>query len=110
MDEPLESPAAPTSEGESSCRQLTAESLATLLLRLLGVYFVAFGIIDGVREVISIILSTNRMNLELALAREWVYLLRPIMELSIGLYFLLGGQWVFEKLLTPFVHAPEEYP
>ena len=107
MDEPVESPAADI-RGRVFCRQLTAESLATLLLRLLGVYFVAFGIIGGVREVISIILAANRMNLELALTREWDYLLRPIMELSIGFYFLLGGQWVFEKLLTPFVHAPEK--
>ena len=108
-DEPLDSQTAPISAGMSSSRKLTAEALATLLLRLLGVYYAVWGIVGGVGKAGTIILAANRISLELALAREWVYLLRPIMELVAGLYFLLGGQWVFEKVLTPITrHAADE--
>ena len=107
-NEPLESNAATMASGESSGRRVTEEGLAALLLRLLGVYFLVFGIIGGVSAVIQIIIATNKFGMDVALIREWNYLARPVLELAVGLYLLLGGQWVFDKLLTPLVRSPRE--
>jgi hypothetical protein len=102
LDTPLDSQAEPSASIAPSGRKVTEEGLAALLLRLLGVYFTAYGIIGGVKELVAMVLLTNKYSLELILAKEWTYMIRPVLEIIIGLYFLLGGQWVFEKLLMPY--------
>jgi hypothetical protein len=92
----------------SSHHKITLEALATLLLRLLGIYFIVFALTGVVAEAVRIIHAANKLSLDLALQAEWPYLVRPVVELILGSYFLLGGQWVFEKILTPMVHQPTE--
>jgi hypothetical protein len=104
-DAPIDSQSAPSDPCVPSGGKVTEEGLAVLLLRLLGVYFAVYGIIGVVKELVSMILLTNKYPLEMILAKEWTSMLRPVLEASVGLYFLLGGQWVFEKLLMPFVRC-----
>jgi hypothetical protein len=84
---------------------LTRENLAEVLLRFFGVYLVAYGLINAI-VVVSSLVSTNRFDLEEPLApRHLFYFVHPAVELVLGLYFLMGGQWVFEKVLMPVVRS-----
>ncbi|NLS93531.1 MAG: hypothetical protein GXX96_15340 [Planctomycetaceae bacterium] len=96
--------------GGCSERALTRENLAELLLRFLGVCFTALGIIGGVEQVSYLLSLSREFGLNDALGHyQWWYLTRSAAELIVGVYFLVGGQWVFDKILTPISSvSPEE--
>ena len=83
-------------------RPLTQENLAASLLRFLGLYFTAWGAVSAIAGAGHLFLLSTRHGIDDALRRygldDWI---RPGVELIIGLYFLLGGQWVYDKILTP---------
>ena len=107
-NQPFESDAATAGSVISSNHKITLEALATLLLRFLGIYFIACAFTGGIAEVIHIIHASNKLSLEVALQTEWHYLAHPVVDAILGSYFLIGGQWVFEKILTPMVRQPTE--
>lgn len=100
-----------TTESEQPAAEhaLTLEGLATLLLRILGLYFVVYGITGLLGEAGLILLRVTNMSLEEGLrAYRWEYLVRPVAELIVGMYFLTGGQWVFDNLLVPIIRSSED--
>jgi hypothetical protein len=84
------------------------EGLAALLLRLMGVYFVAWGLITATDPLVRLVLAAREFGLDSALSNHWFGLIYPVVELVVGVYFLIGGRWVFEKLLTPIVRHPTD--
>ena len=82
---------------------LTQENLAALLLRFLGLCFTAFGVVGVATMVGHILLLSTRFGLDDAVRRYYSFesLIVPGAQLIIGIYFLLGGQWVYDKILTP---------
>ena len=80
---------------------LTEEGLGALLLRLLGVYFTAWTIISGIEDAGHIVLAWRKFGCgELVAMEAAIDLARLAPELIIGIYFLIGGQWVFDKVLA----------
>ena len=66
---------------------LTHENLAALLLRVLGLYFTAHGIIDGVVQASYLVVLSKRLGLEDALGHYHLeYLASPAAALIVGLY------------------------
>lgn len=93
----------PPESGQSAGeRPLTQEGMAVLLLRFLGLYFAAVGIIGALDHIGSLLALSNEFGLDEALANyRWYYVTRCAAEVIVGLYSLIGGQWVFDKILTP---------
>jgi hypothetical protein len=93
-------------------RALTQEGLAHVLLRFLGVVLVARAIIVGVGTAEQLLVLWNSYGLDFGVRQyHWEYLVGPGAELMIGIYFLVGGQWVYEKVLTPiFRSSPADAP
>lgn len=89
-------------------RALTQESLAALLLRLLGLYFATFGVVGAIAEAGLLLVLLRRVGLNAALEQNYRYFIRPGAELLIGAYFLIGGQWVYDKILTPLCRTSLE--
>ena len=104
----------PTTDAETTHngppeRALTQESLATLLMRILGLYITAFGIISAIGEITSLVFLSRRYGADQTLAHyHFEALIHPAAELIIGLYLLIGGQWVYDKILTPIGRRPPE--
>ncbi len=87
---------------QSADRPLTEVGFATVMLRLLGVYFATFGAVGLLADFAHLVVYANKTGLEKTLQLYTLdYFARSIFELLVGLYFLLGGQWVFDKILTP---------
>jgi hypothetical protein len=84
--------------------------LAALLLRLLGVYFTACAIIYGAEEAVRLLLASRELGLDFVLPKHWTYLTYLVAELTVGLYLLFGGRWVYEKVLTPIAQNPMKNP
>jgi hypothetical protein len=84
-------------------RPLTQENLAALLLRFLGLCLSVFGIASVVSVVGRLLLESNRYGLDDFVRHSYAFesLIAPAMELLIGLYFLIGGQWVYNRILVP---------
>ena len=82
------------------------ERLAALLLRLLGVYFVAWAIISGIEEAVRLVIASNKYGLRDVFPGHWVYVCYSASMFAVGAYLLIGGQWVFEKVLIPLVPDP----
>ena len=80
--------------------------LAALLLRLLGVYFTAWAIIHGAEEAMRLFLASRDFGLNSVLPKRWTYLTYLVAELAVGIYLLVGGRWVYEKVLTPIAENP----
>ena len=93
-------PATPPPPGPSTARW-SEEGMAALLLRLLGVYFTAWALISAADKIVLLLLALNKHDLDYAVSKYWSYFAYPAAELIVGLYFLIGGQWVYEKLLVP---------
>ncbi len=90
-------------------RALTQESLATLLMRILGLYITAFGIISAIGEITGLVFLSRTLGADQALARyHFEALIHPAAELLIGTYLLIGGQWVYDKILTPIGRRSSE--
>ncbi len=84
-------------------RPVTQEGLATLLLRFLGLCFTAFGVVAVATVAGHLLLLSTKYGLDDAVRRyrPLESLIGPAAELIIGVYFLVGGQWVYDKILTP---------
>jgi hypothetical protein len=82
-------------------RTLTQASLAVLLIRFMGLSVTAYGVVNGVVAIGHLLLLLRRFGLDHGWGYQLEYLIRPGVELVIGIYLLLGGQWVYNKLLTP---------
>ena len=95
-----------TTANEPPERTLTQEGLAGLLLRFLGLCFTAFGVVSVATVVGHMFLLSTRYGIDDTLMRYYHFesLIAPGTELIIGIYFLLGGQWVYDKILTS--HPP----
>jgi hypothetical protein len=102
---PASSASAPTAESGSTWSEA---GLAALLLRLLGVYFMAWAIIHVVEEVTRLVIAYREFSLDRVPPTHWTYLSYMAAEFLVGLYFLIGGRWVYEKILTPITHGPTE--
>lgn len=88
-----------------------AERLAGVLLRVLGVYFVARAIIFGAEEAVRLFvaLRVGNTSLNYVLPRHWTNLTFMAAEFAVGAYLLFGGRWVFVKVLMPVVpRSPED--
>jgi hypothetical protein len=94
-----------TTDGRSDAVWSEA-GLAALLLRFLGVYFAAWAIIRGMEHAMRVLLASRQVGLNSALSDYWAYLAEPLPELAVGIYLLVGGRWVYEKLLTPITANP----
>ncbi len=89
-------------------RALTREGLATVLLRFLGLCLTVFGILGGIQRITYRVFSMQGHDIGdmfwdqsiviSSLVRDLIYCCA---ELLIGLYFLIGGQWVYDKILAP---------
>jgi hypothetical protein len=92
----------PTEEGTPPGRWWIEERLAVLLLRLLGVYFVACAIVSGMRAASFLWVDWRSFGGDKWLAcADTVSLARAAAELIVGVYFVVGGQWAFDRILTP---------
>jgi hypothetical protein len=93
-------------------RALTQRDLGEVLLRVLGVLLAARGIIAGVGTTADLLVLWRKFGLDFGLGHfQWEFLVGPTAELMIGIYLLVGGQWVYEKVLTPIVRSsPEDAP
>ncbi|MEN6457969.1 MAG: hypothetical protein ABFC63_03500 [Thermoguttaceae bacterium] len=87
----------------SNTNALSAEELlASLLVRLLGAYFAVFAIIQLVPVVAIVISSRNTLDPDrLLLFQAVASVAGPAVQLAIGVYLSLRGQWAFNRLLTP---------
>jgi hypothetical protein len=85
------------------------ERLASLLLRILGVYFLAWAFISGIEEAVRffVAISVSKIGLDTLFPHHWTYLSYLAAEFTLGAYLLFGGQWVFEKVLVPVIPRPE---
>ncbi|MEN6450895.1 MAG: hypothetical protein ABFC96_10420 [Thermoguttaceae bacterium] len=87
-------------------RWTTEEMLAAFLVRILGIYFTVYAIVSilgGIGEMESSWVRVSSTGL------LWWYGLRlvsPFVTLMLAVYLLLGGQWVFNRLLTPIMSFP----
>jgi hypothetical protein len=81
------------------------ERIAAVLLRLLGVYFLAWAIVASIEEAVRLFfaLRTNDISLDDFLRMRGWYLAYLAAEFAVGIYLLIGGRWVFEKVLIPIV-------
>ena len=81
----------------------TPGNLAALLLRLLGLYLAATGSVGVVGYVGHIMVLSRMHGLDQTFATFYPieYLCGPSFELILGIYFLVGGQWVYDKILAP---------
>jgi hypothetical protein len=85
------------------------QELAALLLRLLGIYFVAWTVTKGVAVANSVSLIAREFDWGDPLTWEAsLDTASTVVALIIGIYFVIGGQWVFEKVLAPIACRPPE--
>jgi len=80
-------------------------------MRLLGVYFTAGAIIYASGFAIQIMYVASKLGLEEALTHDYrdnAGLATSFVELVIGVYLLIGGRWVLEKVLTPVLPRPSD--
>jgi hypothetical protein len=106
---PVPTPTSVAKEDDRAGRWSEA-GLAALFLRLMGVYFAAWGVISGVDKLVSIIHTANAHDLDYALSVYGTYLVYPAMELVVGFYFVVGGQWVYNKILAPIRRRKQDDP
>lgn len=84
------------------------EARATLLLRLLGVYFIAEAIISGWGEVIRSFVAMRTVGFNEAWSAHGLLIAHFVATLAIGIYFFRGGRWVVERVLLPAFHSSSE--
>jgi hypothetical protein len=90
-------------------RPLTEAGFATVMLRLLGVYLTATALVSIVAGIGHIVFQVGSFELDRTINRYALdYFIHPVVEFLIGLYLLIGGNWVFNRLLTPTDRAPED--
>jgi hypothetical protein len=77
--------------------------LAAILMRLLGVYFLGWAVISGVDEAVRLVIASNKFSLRELFPSHWSYLANIAATFAVGAYLLVGGRWIFEKVLAPIV-------
>jgi hypothetical protein len=82
--------------------------LAAILMRLLGVYFLGWAVISGVDEAVRLLIASNKYGLREMFPSHWTYLANIAATFAVGAYLLVGGRWVFEKVLAPMVPDSSE--
>lgn len=108
LDDASESEGGETASADESAPGSKEERLATLLLRLLGVYFLASAIVIAPGHIIHFVSAARTLGLDDALPAQGLYLAQVAVEFAIGAYFFVGGRWVVTKILLPLVHSPAE--
>ncbi len=103
-------PQAHATGNSPSDRPLTEAGFATVMLRLLGVYFTMFGIIGLISSSAHFVSLASRFGLDRAMERYyiWDYLIRPIAELLAGISLIVGGQWILSTILKSVRRRPED--
>jgi hypothetical protein len=92
----------PPSTSGSARRRWDEERLAALLLRLLGAYFVLCAIPLGMEGASYLLRGLTGTGLYDFIAWNEVMDLAPAAaELLIGVYCIIGGQLIFNRLLVP---------
>lgn len=84
------------------------EELAQLLLRLLGIFFLALAVESGITEASRISIVSKRFGWDEFL--WWTVAIgstRLVAELIVGGYLVLGGKWIFGRILAPIAHRPK---
>ncbi len=96
--------------GQPSNRPLTEASFAKVMLRSVGLYIAALGFIGVVSFVIQLVMRVNRLGgLDKAMEHfSFEFVVRPLVELLVGMYLLIGGHWAFRKILTPIRRSPAD--
>jgi hypothetical protein len=91
-------------------RPLTESGLAKVMLRILGLYFAAFGFIGVLSFFIQLAIRINRLGgLDKAIEHfSPEFVVRPILELLVGVYLLIGGHWAYRKILTSIRRPPTD--
>jgi hypothetical protein len=89
-------------------RTLTESGFAKVMLRLIGIYFAAFGLIGVVSMFIQLAIRASRPAEKPMEHFPFEWFVRPGLELLVGIYLLLGGHWLFRKLLTPVRRPPQD--
>ena len=90
-------------------RPLTEAGFATVMLRSVGLYIAALGFIGVVSFFIQLAIRANRLGLDKAMDHlSLEFVVRPILELLVGAYLLIGGHWAFHKILTPVRRPPAD--
>ncbi|HEV3138565.1 MAG TPA: hypothetical protein VGZ26_11690 [Pirellulales bacterium] len=81
-----------------------------MMLRSVGLYISALGLIGVVDFVIRLAMRVNRLGgLDKAMEHfSFEFVVRPLVELLVGIYLLIGGHWAFHKILTPVRRPPED--
>ncbi len=112
QDNPYASPASTTgldSVGERPGKSRSEERLARLLLRLLGVFFAADGLIGLVHyglEILFVLRVFPGDPFEVLISACGLSLARfvgSVAALAIGVYLVSSGEWVLGKVLAPAI-------
>jgi hypothetical protein len=86
------------------------ERLALFLLRLWGVYFLALAFFSGMTLPNQITCAWKEFHYDEFFAwQAAINLAIFAAELMIGFYCVLGGQWLFNRLLAPINHRPKNH-
>ena len=97
--------------GPPSNRPLTEAGFAKVMLRSVGLYIAALGFIGVITFFVQLAIRVSRFGgLDKAMEHfsvEFV-VVRPILELLVGVYLLIGGHWAFRKILTPIRRPPAD--
>ena len=91
-------------------RSLTEAGFATIMLRSVGLYIAALGFIGVVDFVIRLAMRVYRLG-GFGNAMEHFpveFVVRPILELLVGIYLLIGGHWAFHRILSPVRRPPAD--
>jgi hypothetical protein len=91
-------------------RPLTEASFAKVMLRLVGLYIAALGFIGVASFFIQLGIRASRLGgLDKAMEHfSFEFVVRPVLELLVGVYLLIGGHWAFRKILSPIRRPPAD--
>jgi hypothetical protein len=89
---------------------LTEIRFATVMMRLVGLYLAALGFVGIASFFVQLAIRVYRLGgLDKAMDHfSFEFVVRPVLELFVGTYLLLGGHWVFHKLLAPVRRPPSD--
>ncbi len=93
-----------------AARLLTEAGFAKVMLRSIGLYIAALGFIGVVSFAIQLAMRINRLGgFDKAMEHfSFEFVVRPILELLVGVYLVIGGHWAFHKILTPVRRPPAD--
>jgi hypothetical protein len=84
------------------------KTLCRLLVRLMGVYFLGFGVLRVFAVIVELIMMLTNSRRGSMTGLSWLYwAFDPIGYLVVGGYLFLGSKWVVDKLIPsnrPYCH------